>query len=108
MRGNLSRLHSGDLTLDRIQDAIKQSELLPYSIADGRFLETTNEGVATTTLSLTTTAQTFNHKLGRSIQGYFIAFQSAGETIYGNITSDPTNSLQLQATGNVSAKIWVF
>lgn len=108
MRFKAGRIKSMDQVLNRFQDALIEKDLLPYSIPDGRFLETLSEGVKTKTISLTTTAQIFEHKLGRQIQGYFVAFQDAAQTIYGNITNDPTNSLTLQATGNVNARIWVF
>jgi hypothetical protein len=77
-----------------IEDAIKQAAPV---FTTGVLLE----GV-----TLSTSAKSVNHTLGRKALGYWIVKRSANAVVYDTAIDDQT--LTLVASGSVTVSLWVF
>ncbi len=103
---------SSDFNIEKTNTSIKEvlSQLKNNIMLNGRIVNETSNGVTTDLISLSATAKAIDHKLGRKIAGYLILSQDANAVIWqvSNSSEDLTKTLTLQASGNVSAKIWVF
>ncbi len=56
--------------------------------------------------ALNSGANSVNHRLGRTPQGYLILKQSSAASIYGSAYADKT--MTLTASGAVTVDVWVF
>jgi len=65
------------------------------------------QGLQLSEISLINGATTFNHRLSRTMQGYFITDQNAAASIY---RSQPFNDKTLTLTSNavVTVNLWVY
>ena len=80
---------------------------LNLDMLKGAYLtEVNSEGVETQNISLTTTAKTLVHKLGRDYIGFLVIERNASAIIRNTRTD--VGFITLTASANVTAKIWVF
>lgn len=96
---------SDDLNLDFIQDNIEQVlKSIPNDspIIDGQYLE----GISI----ITGTPKVINHQLGRTLKGWFIGRKSTNSVIWDSQTTNanPTKTLILNSSANITISIWVF
>lgn len=94
----LRKLTTDSPELNQVQEYMQQA-LAPVfgcPLLSGVHIETT----------LATGTQSVAHKLGRKPQGYIIVGKSANIDVWGNTFSKA--NLELQSSGAVTVKIWVY
>lgn len=75
----------------------------------GRYLTTLVDGQESEIITLTSSAQLLNHKLGQKPIGFLVLDRLANQTIWRVAgTEDQTLFINLQASGTVQCRIWVF
>lgn len=69
-----------------------------------------SNGLVLKRVLLTSGANQINHKLGRTLQGWFLVRQRSAGTVYDTQDSNttPTLTLALQASANMSVDLYVF
>lgn len=96
----ITKFQSTDQELNRFQDLVvpEVNKLLDTAIVKGKLVEG---------LAITTSAQTFEHSLGRTPKGYLIVSRSANAVVY-NPAAATDRYLTLQGSAAVTITIWVF
>lgn len=97
------KIQSQDDVLNRVQDQIEVSfqELGRTEILDGVLLRN---------VSLTTGANDIEHKLDRTVRGWFLTRKRANADVWDTQDNNarPTKFLTLQASADVVVDIWAF
>lgn len=96
----ITKFQSNDPELNRFQDLVvpEVNKLLDVAILKGKLVEG---------LSITTSAQSFEHSLGRTPKGYIVISRSANAAVY-NPSAATDRYLTLQGSAAVTINIWVF
>jgi hypothetical protein len=106
----LKKISQQDPAGNKFQGYVRDSlAALNAPFLQGRFLTEVISEVETDLIQLTGSAKTYNHKLGRPIQGFLVLDKRGNQNIW-RVVAGEDSSLQvtLQAGGNVRAKVWVF
>ena len=102
-RVNFTLLHSGNATLDRVQDSIQTSlqPLLELPFASGSLIKDQVLGTSDTYV---------DHKLGITPEGWLIIKQNADTSIYESATVNhaPSKNIILKAGASVTVTIFFF
>lgn len=65
-------------------------------------------GIILKDLSLSTGDNVISHLLQRNIQGYFVVDQNAAAQFYRKASSQPTLTMTLNSSANVTVSLYVF
>jgi hypothetical protein len=106
----LKKIKQEDAQGNRFQGYVKDAlEALNAPFMIGRYLTEVVGDVETDLIQLTSSAKTYNHKLGKPIAGFIITDLRGNQNVW-RVVGGEDSSLQvtLQAGGNVRAKVWVF
>jgi hypothetical protein len=75
----------------------------------GIYLTEVINGVETDLIELTSSAKTYNHKLGRPIGGFIVTDIRGNQNVWRVVSAEnPALQVTLQAGGTVRAKVWCF
>jgi hypothetical protein len=99
----LKTLNLEDETQNRIQDNTKKAVAQINS-------NVLTSGTILNSIALKSGSNTINHKLGKTLTGWFIVRQRASATIYDQQDSNktPTQTLSLNSSADVTVDIYVF
>lgn len=101
--GNVPLIQLKDPALMRMQSGIvdKLNFILSVPFLNGILLEA---------VVLSSGNNIINHKLGRTIRGYFVTNQNAAASIYNSspATLNFEQQIQLNASAGVTVDLWVF
>ena len=100
MPRTIPRLHTGNDTIDRLQDEIREAvrELANNPLTRGRLLE----GVTLTTGQ----ANVIGHKLHRTPRGVLLVMSNAQADIW--VPSKSNKVLDVRTSATITANLWVF
>jgi hypothetical protein len=106
----LKKVEQEDIAGNKFQGYVKDLlSTISANFLDGRFLTEKIDDVETDLIEVAPSAKTYNHGLGRPIQGFFLTDIRGNQNVW-RVVSDENPSLQvtLQAGGTVRVKVWVF
>jgi len=105
----IKKYKQGNLESERFSEAVQDFILSNnFFINNGAFLtEINSEGVETQFISLSTTVKVLPHRLTRRYNGFLVVEKTAAQHIF-NTRSDDLDFINLTASGNVLARVWVY
>ena len=103
MIAQLIKLRTKSPETDNLQDNVFEwtQSVINHPLLKGRLIEG---------IEVTTATKTVEHKLGRSIVGWFIVNKNANADVWdaGTTDTDSTKFLVLDSTATVTIDLWVF
>lgn len=97
------KISQGDQDSRRQSEAIKEFlDQFNFSLIYGAFL---NGGDY---IDLSTTSESFAHRLDEKYKGFIVTELDAGESVFNTRNDQDDRFIELSATGDCKAKVWVF